>query len=303
MTLTKQKNQLPVFKKMSTQPWSLLAPLLIVLLGLFLYPIIEVIRYSFTNLRFGRIEYAYTLHSFKSVFTDRNFLDMVRITFTFVIFSVTFQLINGFIVAFAIYIGEKLKLKGSVFVRTSVIISMAIPGIIIGVIWRMMLDESPTGILNYYLSLFGFGPVRFLTDPKIALISVIIANIWRGTANNMILLYAGLKTIPESILEAADVDGAGSFRKVFSIIIPSISPVLMICGLLSIIGTFNTFDMIMSLTGGGPAGATEVLALSSYKEIFVNYSLGKGSAIAAIILLINIIMAMIYFNMNKKVEV
>lgn len=287
---------------MSTSPLPLLIPLIIILAGLFVYPMIEVFRYSFTNMRFGNESFSYTLSSYASIFTDSDFGGVLRITFTFVFFSVVFQLLLGFIVALAIYNGEKLKLKGSIFVRTSVIVSMAIPGVIIGVIWTMIFDEGPAGIVNYWLGQLGFETVRFLTDPDMALVSVIIANVWRGTATNMILIYAGLKTLPDSIMEAASVDGANERRKVFSIMIPYIRPILLISGLLSVIGTFNTFDMIMSLTGGGPAGSTEVLALNSYMEIFKNFSLGKGSVLAVIILAINFIMAGIYFYFNKRGE-
>lgn len=301
-----EKNELKkvnkAYSRFSTSPIPLLLPLIIVLAGLFIYPMFEVLRYSFTNLRFGNPSYSYTLRSYTSILGDNNFFQVLKITGIFVVTSVTFQLINGFIVAMAIYMGEKLKLKGSVFVRTSVIVSMAIPGVIIGVIWTMIFDESPSGIVNYYLGLIGFKPVRFLTDPNMALFSVIIANIWRGTATNMILMYAGLKTLPDSMLEAASVDGATEFTQIFRIIIPYIKPILLISGLLSVIGTFNTFDMIMSLTGGGPARMTEVLALNSYMEIFKNFNLGKGSVLAVIILVINLVMAGVYFQLNKKGE-
>lgn len=288
--------------RMQESPVPLLLPLIIILGGLFIYPMFEVFRYSFTNIRFGNETFSYTLSSYQSILTDPNFISVLSITFIFVVTSVVFQLLCGFIISLAIYMGEKLKLKGSIFVRTSVIVSMAIPGVIIGVIWTMIFNESPAGIVNFYLSKIGVGPVRFLSDPNIALISVIIANVWRGTATNMILIYAGLKTLPDSILEAASVDGATEFTQITRIIIPYIRPILMISGLLSVIGTFNTFDMIMSLTGGGPAGKTEVLALNSYMEIFKNFNLGKGSVLAVIVLLINFVMAGIYFYMNKKQE-
>ncbi len=290
------------YTSLSNKPFPLLIPLIVVLAGLFIYPMVEVVRYSFTNIKFGKETFDYTLNSYSAVISDRFFLSTLGVTTIFVFFSVLFQLLNGFIIAFALYMGEKLKVKGSVFVRTCVIVSMAIPGVIIGVIWRMIFDESPAGIVNYYIKAIGVGSVRFLTDPNIALVSVIIANIWRGTASSMILIYAGLKTVPESTLEAGAVDGANGSQLVTKIIVPSIKPIVLICGLLSIIGTFNTFDMIMSLTGGGPAKATEVLALSSYNEIFTNFNLGRGSAIAVIILLINLVMAGIYFYLNKKEE-
>ena len=163
--------------------------------------------------------------------------------------------------------------------------------------------ESSNGILNYIFSQMGFGNVMFLSDPNVAMVSAIVANVWRGTASSMILLYAAIKTIPEDILEASRVDGANVMQRFFRIKMPSIAGLMLIVVILNIIGTFNTFDMIMSLTGGGPGRATEVLALSVYRRVFGELNISKGSAIATILLLINMVMAIGYFKMQKKVEI
>lgn len=274
-------------------------PLLIVLMAFFFVPMLDVIRLSFTNSLLTKTDYVYTLKSYLKVFRDSSFPEILRATLIFVGVSVVFQFLLGFIIAYCVDKGEQLHMRGTVLIRTISLISWAIPGVAIGIIWKMMYTENAGGILNYMISIFGGSQVAFLSNADIAIWSVCIANIWRGTAQSMILLYSGLKTISRDVLEAADCDGAGEFAKIIRIIIPSIKSVILVNLLLNIINTFNTFDMIITLTGGGPGHASEVLVLSAYKTIFQQLDLGKGSAIAVILLAINIIFAIIYIKAGE----
>ena len=203
-------------------------------------------------------------------------------------------------IALAVDKGEALGMRGTVAVRVVSLLSWCIPGVIIGVIWKILLDETDTGILTSLLIRLGIGRVPFLTSAGSALVCAIIANIWRGTAQSMILSYSGLKTISKDILEAASIDGASAWQRLIHVIIPSVASVISINVVLNTISTFNTFDMIMSLTAGGPGQATEVLAMSAYNNIFKTYNLGKGSAYATILLVINGLMAVGYFIYLKK---
>ena len=286
--------------RISQGPVLWLIPLALVLVTFFLYPALEVVRISFTNSDMISNTYHYTFNSYIRMFTDASFYNMIWITFFFVSFSVIFQFLLGFIIALTVDKGEHLRMKGTVVARTVALVSWSIPGVVIGIIWNILYNESPSGIINYLISFVGIGPVPFFTSPVIALFAISVANVWRGTAQSMILLYAGLKTIPMDVIEAANVDGANSWRKLLSVIIPSIRPVIVINILLNIINTFNTFDMIMSLTGGGPGRSTEVLVLSSYTTIFQLLDLGKGSAIAVLLLLINVVMSVIYISISKE---
>ncbi|MBC8533272.1 carbohydrate ABC transporter permease [Yeguia hominis] len=277
-----------------------LLPLLFFLCAFFLVPILDVLKMSFTDASMTSSDYHFTFNSYLRVIQDSAFLGVLGVTFFFVAFSVIFQFLLGFLIAFSVDNGERRHLHGTVITRTISLISWAIPGVAIGIIWKIMYAETGSGILNYLLSLIGLDAVAFLTDPKIALLSISIANVWRGTAQSMILLYAGIKTVPMDILEAADVDGASGFRKIVSVVIPSMRSVIMINLLLNIINTFNTFDMIMPLTGGGPGRSTEVLVLSAYRTIFQQLDLGKGCAVAVILLLINVCFGILYIKMNRE---
>lgn len=287
-------------KKFLNTPYPWLIPLSLLLIVVFLYPIIEIVRMSFSDMNLVDSEYTYTFESYVRLFTLPGFWPMLGTTGFFVFFSVTFQLLCGFIVALLIVRGESLKLKGTIVVRTSVLVAWAIPGVVIGIIFEMLYTETQAGILNYFLSLVGLGPITFLSDPTMALLSVTLANIWRGTAFSMILMYAGLQTISKDVQEAAKIDGAGPFQRLRNVILPAIAPIVLINLIIISIDTFNTFDMVMALTQGGPGNSTEVIALSIYTSIFQEFNLGVGAATSVILLLINISMTLVYLRVLGK---
>lgn len=289
------------YKSKGQSPVLWLLPLFLVLCVFYLIPLADVIKTSFTDATMTNPSgNGFTLASYIRVFQDKEFGEVLFVTFFFVTFSVVFQFLLGFIIALAVDTAENRHMRGTVAVRTISLVSWAIPGVAIGIIWKIMYAETGSGILNYLLSLIGIGKISFLSDPSVALLSTSIANVWRGTAQSMILLYAGIKTVDRQLLEAASIDGATSFKRLIHIILPGMKPVIMINVLLNIINTFNTFDMIMPLTGGGPGRSTEVLVLSVYRNIFQQLDLGKGCAVAIILLSINIVFSIFYFILNRE---
>jgi multiple sugar transport system permease protein len=166
--------------------------------------------------------------------------------------------------------------------------------VVIGIVWAIIFNEASYGLANLLLAPVGLGDVAWLSDPNLALMSIVIANVWRGTAFSMILQYAGLQSIPDELYEAAEVDGAGALQSFWYITIPQLRPILMINIILITISTLNTFDMILPLTGGGPGQATEVLALHTYNVIFREYSLASGAVLAVIMLAISLTLTLAY---------
>jgi multiple sugar transport system permease protein len=221
----------------------------------------------------------------------------------FVAFSVVFQLVLGFAVAFYVDFGQKKGFAGTLFVRTVVLISWAVPGVVIGVIWKMLYSEIDSGVLTYIVK--RINPdirIPFLSSPGWALFFATAANIWRGTAYSMVLLYAGLQTFPQELIEAAIIDRAGFFTRLRYVILPVLSPIILITAVLVTVQTFNTFDMITALTGGGPGTGTEVIALNIYKSIFHEFNLARGAAVSVVLLAINIGMTLVYLNITGPKE-
>jgi multiple sugar transport system permease protein len=279
-------------------PW--LAPLLAVATLFFLWPVLNVIRLAFTNSTLLRDGYDYTLQTFEQAVTDAAFGKVLGTTAIFVSASVAGQLVLGLLIALVVQRAVARKLRGAVLVRSVVLCAWVMPGILIGVVWQIVLNEGPYGLVNSVLGEVGFSPVAWLSDTDLAVVSVIVANIWRGTAFTMLLLYAALHTVDRDLYDAARVDGAGRLRQLWHVTLPQIRPVLLVNAVLITIATLNTFDMILSLTGGGPAQATEVLALHTYNAVFVDFNLATGCVLAVFLMLASLLLTSIYRRVLRE---
>lgn len=282
-------------------PW--LVPLALVCMLVFVFPIIQIVRLSFTVSTLTQPSSGFTLASYASLVSSPDFFSMLGTTMLFVGASVIFQVGLGFSIAMFIDSGVERKMFGTMIVRTAVLAAWALPGVVAGVVWKMVFSEMDSGPLSALVHLVdpGFRP-NYLSSPGPALVASTVANIWRGTAYSMILIYAGLKTFPKELKEAAIIDRTNAVQRLFLITLPVLAPLLLICVLLVTVQTFNTFDLLRALTGGGPGKSTEVIALSIYRTIFVEFDLGRGSATAMVLLGINVVMTWVYFKYLARVE-
>jgi multiple sugar transport system permease protein len=281
-------------------PW--LAPLLAIATLFFLWPVFNVLRLAFTDSTLLRDEYGYTLDTFAQVLTDPALGRVLGVTAIFVGASVAGQLLLGLFIALTVQRAVARRLRGAVLVRSVVLCAWVMPGVLIGVIWQVVLNEGPFGLVNSVLTQTGLAPMAWLSDTKLAVVSVVVANIWRGTAFTMLLLYAALHTVNRELYDAARVDGAGRLRSLWHVTLPQIRPVLLVNVILITIATLNTFDMILSLTGGGPAQATEVLALRTFNSVFVSFNLAAGCVFAVLLLLASLLLTMVYRRLLGQEE-
>lgn len=277
-----------------------IAPLLALVSAFYLYPAFEVVRFSFTDASLLADDYSYSFDSYREVLGDDDLIAVLRVTLIFVLASIVLQIACGLTIAVAVSRAVRFGLPGASFMRAIVLSAWVMPGVIIGVIWGVVLNDAQQGLGNLLLDTIGLGPVSWLSDPDNALMSVVGANVWRGTAFSMILLYAGLQGIDETLYEAASVDGAKAARMFWHVTLPQLRGVLGINIILITIYTLNSFDMILALTGGGPGRATEVLSLRTYNVIFQDFSLAEGAVHALLMLSIALVMTAIYTRVLKK---
>ena len=275
-------------------PW--LLPTLAALALFQLYPLLEAVRLSFTDEKLSSLETDFVgFDNYLNLFTSTDFVDMLVVTAKFALSSIVLHVLFGLVLALAIDYGIRRGLRGHLTTRVSVLLAWIVPGIIIGLIWKVMLVESPLGAINYLLGTVGVGPVPFRSNPDLALISTIVAGTWRGTAFAMIMIYGGLQRIPPQLYEAARIDGASRWARFRHVTIPQLKPVLFVTIVLVTIYALNTFDLIFALTGGGPGEATEVLALYMYRTAFESpFSLGDGAAVAVFMLGLNLLLTVVY---------
>lgn len=287
-------------RRLSERPFIWLLPLALLLFASYVYPALDVIRYSFTDATLLNPEFKYTSASYDAVTSNPDLPGILWVTFVFVVASVVLQLGLGLLVALALNRGVNRRLPGVSVVRIIILSAWIVPGVAAGIVWQLMFNEASYGFLNAVLRMVGVPPVAWLSDPGMAVWSAVIANVWRGTAFSMILLYAGLLVIPKSLYEAASVDGATAMKQFWYITLPQLRPILLINTILISIFTLNTFDLILPLTGGGPGRATEVLALYAYNTVFRNFDLSNGAVLAVLLLLISIAFTFFYVRLLPK---
>ena len=262
-----------------------------------LYPIFEVFRMSLTDaslLSPGGESYI-GLDNYRRLLRSERFHSTLRVTAIYSVASIVLQIGLGLGLALAIDYGVRRRLRGPLVTRVVVLSAWVVPGVIIGLVWRIMLLETDVGVVNNTLGRLGFDIVPFLSDAQMAVASVVVAGAWRGTAFSMIMFYAGLKRVPDELYRAAKVDGAGPLARFRHVTLPQLKPVAFVVTILVTIYSLNSFDLIFALTNGGPGRATEVIALSMYKSAFDSFEMGMAAATAVVLLVITMVVTVVYF--------
>jgi putative chitobiose transport system permease protein len=272
-------------------PYLLVLPAAVIVFGMTLYPTVQVLRSSLTDWSLNRQGIKFIgLQNYRWLFTDPQFWLTLKNTTIFSVGVLLFVLTFGLLLALAL--DERLPLR--TFFRSAVVMPWAITAVVTGLMWRwMMLPDI--GILTYGLEQIGLR-VPFLLDSTIALGALIVIDAWRSTGYGMILLLAGLQGIDPTLHDAAKVDGASYSQYVRHIVIPLLVPTLIVVAILISIHTVNLIDIVLVVTGGGPARQTETLGLFMWKESFQLFGVGYGSAIAVIMFGINLIMTVFYIK-------
>ena len=270
--------------------WWLLPAVALVMIIL-IYPMLDLLRLSVTDATVAGSRYRYTLESYRTLLGDGSFYRMVGVTAIFVAGSVILQLTIGFAIAWLIDAGRRRRVPGTLVARVAVVSAWVIPGVLAGVLWKILLIENRSGIVNFYLAQAGVGPLPLISSPALALASVVVANVWRGCAFSMILLYAGMQRVPRQLHEAADLEGASAWQRLRWLLVPQLAPVIALNLVLITIASFNTFDLIIPLTGGGPARRTEVISLFMYRLGFFDLEAGRAAAVAVVMLIVNLTLA------------
>lgn len=224
-------------------------------------------------------------------FTDQRLGSALWNTTLFTVVSVFFEFVLGLFLAMIM----NKTIKGQGLIRTASLIPWAIPTAVAALMWSYLYDGS-SGIIAHFFQTIGLigNSSDLLLSGAGAMISTIIADVWKTTPYMAILLLAGLQNIPESIYEAAAIDGAGRWQRFFRVTLPMLKPAILVALLFRTLDAFRVFDLIYVLTNGGPGGATETLSLYSYKTMFGQTNFGYGSVIVMVMFVCVAIIAAIF---------
>ncbi len=279
-------------------PYLFIGPAFIILiLGLlvpFFYGVgLSLYNFTFTNIR--KTPDFYGLGNYFELFKDPYFWQSIWITFIFTFIVTLGELLYGLVIALVL----EEDVYGMRFWRSAFVLPFMIAPVVVGIIWRYLFDSN-FGIINYVLSVIGIAPKLWLSDPHLALISIIIADIWQWTPFVFLMLLAGLQGIPEDLVSAGKIDGANYFQNLIHIKLACIRNVLVVTAAMRIIDAFRSMVVVYNMTYGGPGKSTEILSLSVYKTGFVEQRLGKASAVAVVLMvLIYVVTSLVFFKSQE----
>jgi multiple sugar transport system permease protein len=281
-------------KKINIWPYLLIAPALIIMLGVVFVPAVKAIFMSFQNYDLRRpSEIGFIgLQNYREIFGDQVFWLSLFKTVLWVIFGVGFQFIFGFLLALLL----NRKFKGRGIVRAISLIPWVTPGVLIGLMWKWIYDGN-YGVLNDILLKLGLihDKIPFLAQSSSAFPSVIVTIVWQGIPFFALMLLAGLQGVPGELYEAADIDGATKRQQLFKVTIPSIKNTIFVTTLLRIIWVANSVDVIYNMTGGGPAYATQTLSVYIFNDATA-LNLGYSSAMSILLTLLLLLVAVPYLR-------
>ncbi|MCK0470102.1 carbohydrate ABC transporter permease [Halalkalibacter sp. APA_J-10(15)] len=292
-------------KKMkSLEGYLFVFPAVLFMLILIGYPLLYNMILSFQNIDLSNLSNGdrsfVGFDNYRSLADNEAFGISVSNTLIYTFGSVFVQVFVGFFLA--MFFSMKFKLAG--ILRGLMMISWLIPMTVTALLFKFMMGSSE-GIMNQMLLSINLidHPIGWLSDPQVALWSVIIANIWVGIPFNMLLLSTGLSSLPQDVYESASLDGANWFHKLYYITLPLLRPVIMVVLMLGFIYTFKVFDIVYVMTGGGPVNSTEVLSTLAFRYSFTDFDFSLGAATANILFLILFAISLVYLRMIRKDEV
>lgn len=211
--------------------------------------------------------------------------------------------IAPFVIGFGLALALNTRIRGAKVLRGLMLIPWLIPGVVVSFLW-MWIFNANYGVLNAALETVGLidSPQAWLANPTTAMIAVIVAKTWQSFPWMMVMLLAGLQTVPVELHEAAEIDGAGTIRRFFSITVPQMSGIIGLVILLEFIWNFQHFDIIYVLTGGGPAGSTQTFATAVYETAFDGFDLGHAGAIGLLWMILLMALVVVYVRLSEKGE-
>ncbi|MFJ8545032.1 carbohydrate ABC transporter permease [Streptomyces sp. NPDC093586] len=281
--------------------WGFLTPVTLYLVLFYAYPLYRNIDLSLRNYTvrsFVRGDAPFTgLENYRTVLDDPTFAPALLHTAVFTAVCLAFQYAIG--LALAVFFHQHFRLSATL--RALFLVPWLLPLIVSASTWAWMLN-SDSGVVNAALHVVGIDPVNWLTSPSWSLTSVIIANIWIGVPFNLVVLHSGLQSIPESLYEAAALDGANAWQRFWRITFPLLRPVSAITLLLGLVYTLKVFDIIWIMTKGGPVDSSTTFATWSYQLGFGNAlpAFGPGAAVGNLLVVAALVFGLIYLKVQRK---
>jgi multiple sugar transport system permease protein len=277
--------------------WALLflAPTIIGLAILSTGPILATLAISLTKWDLLRAPQLVGLDNFVALASDDRFLKALRNTAFYTVVSVPL----GMVIALLLAVALNQTIRGIAWIRTAYFLPVVTSTIAIALVWQWIYSPD-SGLLNQFLGVFGIAPQKWLSNPTLAMPSIVAMSVWQGLGTDVIIFLAGLQAIPTELLDAASVDGAGRWARFRNIVLPLLTPSIFFTGILSLIDSFQVFDQIFVLSRPRPSDATITIVYFIYENGFKFFKMGYATAASWILLVIVAVFTAIYFRSQNR---
>lgn len=271
-------------------------PAFIPLCVFWLYPICRAVWISFTNWDFMSPSYNLVgLTNYLAVFNDSRFYEALTNTIVFTAGTLIPTIVLGLLLALAL----SKKFHGSEALKFIIFSPWITPTVAISIVWTWIFQPDG-GLANQILNFFQLPGLKWISSSDTAMLSVILVTVWKSLGYAMIFYLSALEKVPKDLYEASSIDGAHGLRQFFDITLPSISPTTFFLTIITMINSLQAYDQIQILTQGGPSGSTRTLLYMYYQLGFEEFSMGKASAVAAIMMIITVALSIFQFRYSKK---
>ena len=273
-----------------------LLPTVAYLVCLSIFPLLYSLYLAFQEYHPTTNSYSFVgLRNFTDLFQDPDFFTTLWHTVIFTVATVSIEIVLGLGLALLFSIDY----AGKYLFRTLIITPMMITPLVVGLMWRFILDPD-SGILNYWLGLLHLGPFNFTGDPSLALATVIGVDIWQWTPFTFLIFLAGLQALPEEVFEAAAVDGASRLQVFASVTLPMLGRAFTVALLFRGIDAFRSFDLVYGLTYGGPGRDSATLSFYAFENAFTDSRFGYASAMVYVMVIVIVVATSVFFRFTEK---
>jgi ABC-type sugar transport system permease subunit len=291
-------------KRKNYTPYLFILPALAMLVVFLYFPVADALGISLNEWSgFGAKKFT-GINNYIQLLKDKTFWHSLRMTFLLVLLSTVILPIGGLILAMLIDYGTSARSMAAVS-RTILFMPMMMSLVAVGLLWSLIYNPT-LGLLNALLAklhlIDPMEPLNFLGTAKTALFAAFVPAIWQWSGFGMVITSAALMNIPAELIEAAAADGASRSKQFFHIILPLLLPTLFTCATLHMIGAFKAFDLIYTMTAGGPGDATLLSSLYIFRKAFVDHRFGYATAMAAVLFLLIFIFTYVFTKLNDKVR-
>jgi multiple sugar transport system permease protein/raffinose/stachyose/melibiose transport system permease protein len=266
--------------------YTLLLPAFIIYISIIIFPILMSLGLSFTKWRHYRMVGFVGFENYINILKDPEFLKSLWNNVQIMLISMLGQIPLGIVLAYLLY---RKWVKGAKFFEMMIFMPITISSVVVALLWNRVF--SPVGIYTAMVRSVTHNPdyvVRIFESSKFAMIPILIVLLWQHTSLYMVIFLANLQRIPESVFEAATIDGAKESTIIMKIVLPALANVIFTSSVLAISGSLKSFDLVYAMTGGGPVDYTSVMALYLYKQTFTFSNYGYGSAVSIIIVVLSV---------------